>query len=87
MSSLQTPAQCTEKSMRECDTYRCQVGAIVGTNRNNLTQSQHICEMFPGVDGCVSEQACNAYFPMSTSMYKSCAKTVKCTESKSKSIS
>lgn len=72
--------QCADKSTQICDSYRCHVGITVGVTPNNLSQSQHICNMFPGVEGCVAEQACSAYFPMSTSMYQSCNKTVQCIE-------
>jgi hypothetical protein len=70
--------QCVTKSLQDCQTYRCQVGATVGSNLNNLGQAQHICSMFPRIEGCVAEQACSAYFPTSTSMNKSCSQTVKC---------
>lgn len=86
MSHLfQSAQKCAEKTMKTCDSYRCKVGIVVGVTPNNLAQSKHICEMFPSVEGCVAEQACSAYFPMSTSMYQSCNQTVQCIENSSES--
>jgi hypothetical protein len=76
----QVIGKCVKQSLQECNTYRCQVGTIVGATPNNIEQAKRICEMFPGVEGCVAEQACSAYFPMSTSMYKSCNRTTQCIE-------
>jgi hypothetical protein len=86
MSHLsQSAQQCADKTMKTCDSYRCKVGIVVGVTPNNLAQAKHICEMFPSVEGCVAEQACSAYFPMSTSMYQSCNQTVQCMEDSSAS--
>lgn len=78
MSELPAPLLCAAKSLQECKTYRCQVGIQTGSNANVIAQAQHICDRFEGLEGCVAQQACNAYFPASTPMYKSCSKTTQC---------
>ena len=78
MAELPIPLLCAAKTKQECNTYRCQVGIKTGANPNVIAQAQHICDRFEGLEGCVAQQACNAYFPTSTSMYKSCNKTTQC---------
>lgn len=55
-----------------CQTYACHVGRMVGLNRDNNLQAHTICEEFPGVTDCIPEQACAAYFPKCTEMYRDC---------------
>jgi hypothetical protein len=78
MAELSIPQSCVSKSLKECNTYRCQVGIQAGANPNVIAQAQHICDRFEGLEGCVSQQACSAYFPTCTSMYKACHQTTQC---------
>jgi len=86
---IPTPTQCANTVMRSCENsnsnaYRCEVGVAVGLNLNNVHQAKRICDGFPGVETCLAEQACAAYFPTSTTMYKACNELVTCMQHSNK---
>jgi hypothetical protein len=71
---------CVEQVLSNCNgSYRCEIGIMMGMEKQGTSRAKRICDNFKGLDSCIPEQTCVG---IRGSTYESCMATSHCLQQK-----